>query len=40
LSKYQQPNLNVNTGKAKGVIGAIVVLIIIGVVASQSAQIV
>ena len=29
-----------NTGKAKGVIGAIVVLIIIGVVASQSVQIV
>jgi len=40
LSKYQQPRVDVNVGKAKGVIVAIVVLIIIGVVASQSAQIV
>ena len=40
MSKYQQPSVNINTGKAKGVIVGIVVLIIIGVVASQSAQIV
>jgi len=40
LSKFQQPRVDVNVGKAKGVIVAIVVLIIIGVVASQSAQIV
>jgi len=40
LSKYQQPSIDVNFGKAKGVIIGIIVLIIIGVVASQSAQIV
>ncbi len=40
MSKYQQPSIDVNFGKAKGVIIGISVLIIIGVVASQSAQIV
>ena len=40
MSKYQQPSIDVNFGKAKGVIIGIIVLIIIGVVASQSAQIV
>ncbi len=40
MSKFQQPRVDVNVGKAKGVIVGIVILIIIGVVASQSAQIV
>lgn len=40
MSKYQQPKIDVNFGKAKGVIIGIIVLIIIGVVAAQSAQIV
>jgi regulator of protease activity HflC (stomatin/prohibitin superfamily) len=40
LSKYQQPSIDVSLGKAKGVIIGIIVLIIIGVVASQSAQVV
>jgi len=40
LSKYQQPGIGISTGKAKGIIGGIVVLIIVGVLASQSAQIV
>jgi len=40
LSKYQQPSIDVNFGKAKGIILGIIVLIIIGVVASASAQIV
>ena len=38
--KYQQPKIDVNFGKAKGVVVGIIVLIIIGVVAAQSAQIV
>ena len=40
MSKYQQPKIDVNFGKAKGIIIGIIVLIIIGVVASASAQIV
>ena len=40
MSKYQQPTIDVNFGKAKGIILGIIVLIIIGVVASASAQIV
>ncbi len=40
MSKYQQPSIDVSLGKAKGVIIGIIVLIIIGVVASQSAQVV
>ena len=40
MSKFQQPRVDVNVGKAKGVIVGIVILIIIGVVASASAQIV
>jgi regulator of protease activity HflC (stomatin/prohibitin superfamily) len=40
LSKYQQPKMDVNFGKAKGIILGVIVLIIIGVVASASAQIV
>ena len=40
MSKYQQPGIGISTGKAKGIIGGIVVLIIVGVLASQSAQIV
>ncbi len=40
VSKYQQPKIDVNLGKAKGIVIGIIVLIIIGVVAAQSAQIV
>ncbi|HUU47841.1 MAG TPA: prohibitin family protein [Nitrosopumilaceae archaeon] len=40
MSKYQQPKIDVNFGKAKGIVIGIIVLIIIGVVASASAQIV
>ena len=40
MSKYQQPGMDVNFGKAKGIIIGVIVLIIIGVVASASAQIV
>ena len=40
MSKYQQPGMEVNFGKAKGIILGVIVLIIIGVVASASAQIV
>jgi len=40
LSKFQQPGIGISTGKAKGIIGGIIVLVIIGVLASQSAQIV
>jgi regulator of protease activity HflC (stomatin/prohibitin superfamily) len=40
MSKYNQPGMEVNFGKAKGIIIGIIVLIIIGVVAAQSAQIV
>jgi len=40
VSKYQQPKIDVNFGKAKGIVIGIIVLIIIGVVAAQSAQIV
>jgi regulator of protease activity HflC (stomatin/prohibitin superfamily) len=40
MSKYQQPGMDVNFGKVKGIIIGVIVLIIIGVVASASAQIV
>ena len=40
MSKYQQPKMDVNFGKAKGVVLGIIVLIIIGVVVAASAQIV
>lgn len=40
LSKYQQPRMDVNFGKAKGIVIGIIVLVIIGVVISSSAQIV
>jgi len=40
LSKYQSPGVNVNPGAVKLVLGAIIVLIIIGVVASSSVKIV
>jgi prohibitin 2 len=40
LSKYQQPKIDVNFGKVKAIIIGIILLIIIGVVASASAQIV
>ena len=40
MSKYQQPGMDVNFGKAKGIIIGVIILIIIGVVASASAQIV
>jgi len=40
LSKYQQPKIDVNFGKAKGIVIGIILLIIIGVVVASSAQIV
>jgi len=40
LSKFETPKINVNVGAAKAVAGAIIVLIIIGVIAASSAQIV
>jgi len=40
LSKYQQPKIDVNFGKVKGIVIGIIVLIIIGVVIAASAQIV
>jgi len=40
MSKYQQPKMDVNFGKAKGVVIGIILLIIIGVVVAASAQIV
>ena len=40
MSKYQSPNVNVNFGAAKAVLVGIILLIIIGVVASASVQIV
>jgi len=40
LSRYQQPNVNVNFGKAKALILGVIVLIIIGIVVSASVQIV
>jgi len=40
LSKYQSPNVSVNFGAAKAVLVGIILLIIIGVVASASVQIV
>jgi len=40
LSKYQNPKVQVNVGAAKGVVIGIIVLILIGVVASASVQIV
>ncbi|MDH3617523.1 MAG: prohibitin family protein [Nitrosopumilus sp.] len=40
MSKYQQPGMEVNFGKAKALIIGVIVLIIIGVVVSASVQIV
>jgi regulator of protease activity HflC (stomatin/prohibitin superfamily) len=40
MSKYQQPSIDVNFGKAKAVIVGAIILIIIGVVVSASIQIV
>ncbi|MEK0318434.1 MAG: prohibitin family protein [Nitrosopumilus sp.] len=40
MSRYENPKINVNMGLAKGVMIGIVVLVIIGVVASASVQIV
>ncbi|HJM79254.1 MAG TPA: prohibitin family protein, partial [Nitrosopumilus sp.] len=40
MSKYQSPSVKVNMSGAKLVLGAIIVLIIIGVVASSSVKIV
>ncbi len=40
MSRYQSPKVNVNVGAAKGVLIGIVLLIIIGIVASSSVQIV
>jgi len=40
LSKYQSPKVNVNMSAAKGVLVAIIILIIIGVVATASVKIV
>ncbi|MDH3277725.1 MAG: prohibitin family protein [Nitrosopumilus sp.] len=40
MSKYQQPKIDVNFGKAKGIVIGIILLIIIGVVVASSAQIV
>ncbi len=40
LSKYQSPKVNVNMSAAKGVLVAIIILVIIGVVASASVKIV
>ena len=40
MSRYQQPNVNVNFGKAKALILGVIVLIIIGIVVSASVQIV
>jgi|TARA_B100001750_G_scaffold179867_1_gene148243 regulator of protease activity HflC (stomatin/prohibitin superfamily) len=40
LSKYRSPKINVNVGKAKAFLGALILLIIIGVVIAASVQIV
>ena len=40
MSKYQSPKVNVNFNAAKAVLGAVVILIIIGVVATASVKIV
>ena len=40
MSKYQNPKVQVNVGAAKGVVIGIIVLILIGIVASASVQIV
>ncbi|MCV0431114.1 prohibitin family protein [Nitrosopumilus sp.] len=40
MSKYQSPKVNVNMSAAKGVVAAIIILIIIGVVATASVKIV
>ncbi|MFZ8937496.1 MAG: prohibitin family protein, partial [Nitrosopumilaceae archaeon] len=40
MSKYQQPRMDVNFGKAKAVVIGAIILIIIGVVVSASIQIV
>lgn len=40
MSKYEAPKININVGKAKGIAFAIIALIVIGVVAAASVQIV
>ena len=40
MSKYRSPKINVNVGKAKAFLGALIILIIIGVVIAASVQIV
>ncbi|MFQ5440410.1 MAG: prohibitin family protein [Nitrosopumilaceae archaeon] len=40
MSRYQQPKMDVNFGKAKGIVIGIILLIIIGVIIAVSAQIV
>ena len=40
MSKYQSPSVKVNVGAAKIVVGAIILLIIIGIVAGASVKIV
>ena len=40
MSKYRSPKINVNVGKAKAFLGALILLIIIGVVIAASVQIV
>lgn len=40
LSRYETPKININIGKAKGIVIAILALIVIGVIASASVQIV
>jgi len=40
LSKYQNPQVKVSGGLVKGVVGGFIILIIIGIIASASAQIV
>jgi prohibitin 2 len=40
LSKYEAPKININVGKAKGIAFAIIALIVIGVIATSSVQIV
>lgn len=40
LSRYEAPKININVGKAKGIAFAIIALIVIGVIATASVQIV
>jgi len=40
LSKYQNPQVKVNVGAAKGIVIGIIILIMIGVIAASAVQIV